>query len=45
MSGNSLRETAYFIYFHSVNVKENWTHLAQKNSQPGAKINKIFRLS
>ena len=26
-------------------IKENWTHLAQKNSQPGAKISTIFRLS
>ena len=23
----------------------NWSHLAEKNSQPGAKINAIFRLS
>ena len=25
--------------------ERNWTHLAQKNSQPGSKINTIFRLS
>ena len=30
MSDNSLRETMYFIQFHFVNVKGNWTHLAQK---------------
>ena len=30
---------------HSVNVKRNWTHLAAKNSQPGAKINTKFWLS
>ena len=35
----------YFIQFHSVNVKRNWTHLAQKNSRPRARINTIFRLS
>ena len=29
----------------SVNVKGNWTHLAEKNSQPGTKINTNFRLS
>ena len=29
-----------------VNVKRKyWTHLAQKNSQPRARINTIFRLS
>ena len=27
----------------SLNVKGNWTHLAEKNSRPGAKINKIFK--
>ena len=26
-------------------LKENWTHLAEKNSQPGAKITTISRLS
>ena len=30
--------------FHSVNAKGNWAHLAQKNSQLGAKITTIFRL-
>ena len=34
-----------FIYFHSVNIKGKWTHLAEKHSQPGAKIDAIFRLS
>ena len=32
-------------YFHSINVKENWAHLAEKNLQPEAKITAIFRLS
>ena len=32
----------YFIYFHSLDIKGNWTHLAQKNRQQGAKINTIF---
>ena len=44
MSNNIFRGKMYFIKFHSVNVKGNWTHLAQKNSRPGAKINTIFRL-
>ena len=26
-------------------IEENWTHSAEKNSQPGAKNNTIFRLS
>ena len=33
MSDNKSRGKMYFIYFHSVNVKRNWTHLAQKNSR------------
>ena len=36
MSDNSSPRKIYFIYFHSVNVKRNWTHLAQKNSPPRA---------
>ena len=32
-------------YSHSVNVKRNWAHSAGKNSQPGAKITRIFMLS
>ena len=31
--------------FHSANFKGNWTHLAEKNLQSGAKINAISRLS
>ena len=31
--------------FFCKNVKGNSTHLTQKNSRPGAKINTIFRLS
>ena len=45
MSDNSSREKMYFIKFHIVNVKRNVTHLAQKNSRSGARINTIFRLS
>ena len=26
-------------------IKENWTHLAEKNLQPGVMINTILRLS
>ena len=44
MNDNSSQGKMYFILFHSVNVKGNWTHLAQNNSRPGAKINTIFRL-
>ena len=33
-----------FTGFHSVNIKGNWAHLAEKNSQPGVKITTIFRL-
>ena len=45
MNNSSSERKVFFISFHSVNVKENWTHLAEKNSQPGAKITTIFRLS
>ena len=34
-----------FAYFHSINVKKNWVHLAVKNLQPGVKITAIFTLS
>ena len=34
-----------FIEYHSVNVKGNWAHLAEKNSQLGAMIATVFRLS
>ena len=33
-----------FAEFHSVDVKRNWTHLAEKNSRPGTKIT-AFRLT
>ena len=26
-----------------MNIKENWSHLAEGNSQPGAKITTIFQ--
>ena len=45
MSDNSSRGKMHSIQFHSVNVKKHCTHLAQKNSRPGARINTIFRLS
>ena len=45
MSDNISRGKMYFIYFHSVNVKGNWTNLTLKNSRPGAWINVIFRIS
>ena len=34
-----------FGLFYSVNAKGNWTNLAEKNLQPGAKVSTIFRLS
>ena len=45
MNDNSSREKMYFAYFHPVNVKGNWTYLAQKKSRPAAKINTVFALS
>ena len=45
MSDNSSQRKMYFIWFHSVNVKRNLTHLAHKNSRPGASMNTVFRLS
>ena len=45
MSDDGSRGKMYFIYFHSINVKGNWTHLPEKNSRAGARINAIFRLS
>ena len=29
------------IWFYSVNVKGNWTNLAEKNSQAGVKVTRI----
>ena len=45
MNGNCSGGKMSFVKFLSVNVKGNWTHLAEKNSRPRAKITKIFRLS
>ena len=45
MDDNSSEGNIAFVPFHSVNVKGNWTHLAEKNSLPGAKITTIFSLS
>ena len=36
MNDNSSRGKMDFIQFQPVNVKQNWTHLAQKYSWPGA---------
>ena len=44
MNDNICRGKMSFIQFHPVNVKGNWTHLAQKKSRPGAKINIIFKI-
>ena len=43
MNKNSSRDKMPFSQFHCVNVKENWTHLVEKNSQSGAKIITKFR--
>ena len=42
---NSSEVKMSFVEFHSLNVKENWAHLAEKDSRPGAKIAAIFRVS
>ena len=44
MRDNIFRGKMYLISFHSVKGKGNWTHIAQKISQPGAKVNAICRL-
>ena len=45
MNDSSSKGKMPFIQFHSINFKGNWAHLAEKKSQPGAKITAIFRLS
>ena len=45
MNDNSSEWKISFVYFHSINVKGNWTHLTEQNSRPGAKITTIFKLS
>ena len=45
MNGNSSKGKVPFAYFHSINVKGNWAHLAEIYSQPGAKITAAFRIS
>ena len=45
MMEKSSKGKAFFIYFRYVNVIGNWAHLPRKNSKPGAKITRIFRLS
>ena len=42
---NSSEGKMSLVEFHSVNVKANWAHLAEKNSRPGAKTITIFRVS
>ena len=43
MNDSSFGRTISFIYFYSVNVKENWAPTAEKSSQPVAKITTIFK--
>ena len=45
MNDNSSKGKVPFVYFHSINVKRNWTNLAEIYSQPGAKITAVFRIS
>ena len=45
MNGDSSEGNIYFVYFHSVNVKGNWTYSEEKNLRPGAKITTTFKLS
>ena len=45
MKDNSTEGKTSFAEVHSVDVIGHRVHLAEKNSRPGAKINKIFRLS
>ena len=42
---NSSKGKMSFVGFHSLNVKGNWAHLAEKDSRPGAKITTIFGVS
>ena len=45
MKDNSTEGKISFAEVHFLDVVGGWVHLAEKNSRPGAKINKIFRLS
>ena len=45
MNNNCSRGKMSFISFYSLNVKKNLANLLEKNSQPGAKITPVFRLS
>ena len=38
MNNNSSEGTVSFAWYHSVDIRENLTHLGEKNSRPGAKI-------
>ena len=44
MNNNSSEGKMSFVEFHSVKVKGNWTHLAEKNSRPGDKIATAFSI-
>ena len=45
MEGNCFRRKMFIIVFYSLNVKGNWAHLAEQNSQQGAKMTTMFTLS
>ena len=45
MNDNSSEGKMSFDEFHSVNVKRNWAHLAEKNWEQEVKITATFRLS
>ena len=38
MNDNSSKGKMSFVYLHSVNVKGNWAHFVEENSQSGAQI-------
>lgn len=42
MNDNTSREKLSSVYFQYINAKENWAHLAQKNSRPGSKVTTKF---
>ena len=44
MNDISSEEKIFYVIFHSINVKGNWTGLTQKNSRSEAKVTTIFRL-
>ena len=44
MNNNSSERKMSFVKFHSVKVKGNWAHLAEKTSRPGVKIATVFSI-